>query len=258
MYCKSCNAQLPDYAAFCPNCGTPIEDDSEATGLLNEDVLEDTGLLIEEEENTGLLFEEKPVNEESPFVSPTSFASNQNANVNPAFVNPNVQTNNFQPTQYVQQNSTSANAQQVNSSVQNSYTQNNSQTVQNGIMSYVDFYERFASKKTKNNTKAIGIICIITAVLSLGLFGMGNFISIIDVLFYSVFAGLILKLKKWTFTLPVAMYGGIFTILGLALSGTPSGIVAFIVSIIATVQLKKLNDAYNLYLSTNQFPQTEI
>lgn len=36
MYCKFCNSVIPDDAVFCPNCGTPVEDMLEETGVLTE------------------------------------------------------------------------------------------------------------------------------------------------------------------------------------------------------------------------------
>lgn len=36
MYCKFCNNEIPDEAVFCPNCGTPVEDMLEETGVLTE------------------------------------------------------------------------------------------------------------------------------------------------------------------------------------------------------------------------------
>lgn len=36
MYCKFCNLVIPDDAVFCPNCGTPVEDMLEETGVLTE------------------------------------------------------------------------------------------------------------------------------------------------------------------------------------------------------------------------------
>lgn len=36
MYCKFCNSVIPDEAVFCPNCGTPVDDMLEETGVLSE------------------------------------------------------------------------------------------------------------------------------------------------------------------------------------------------------------------------------
>lgn len=53
MICKHCNGQIPGDAIFCPRCGTLIEEDLEATGLLMED--EGTGLLDEAEQPTAAI-----------------------------------------------------------------------------------------------------------------------------------------------------------------------------------------------------------
>lgn len=86
MFCKNCNSQIPDEAAFCTNCGTLVEDDFGDTGLLNEDDLEATGLLTENEN----------VQENYTYEQTVDAASQQNSNVNPAFVNPNFYQNQVQ------------------------------------------------------------------------------------------------------------------------------------------------------------------
>lgn len=245
MNCKSCNSQLPNEAVFCPNCGTLVEEDLEATGLL-----------VEVEEETGLLNGDEKYNPE-PVYTPSQpiYEHQQQAstdNINPAYVNPAFNQPQYQqPPVQPQQNYYNSVQPLTNAGV--------IEDINGAKMPYEKFYEKFASKKTKNNAKAVGIICIITAVVSLGLLGMTmNLLSVIDVIFYGVFAGLVLKKKKWVFTLPVCIYGGVFTIIGFAMSGTPSGIFAFVISIIATISLKKIDDAYKQYLATNQIPQTEI
>jgi hypothetical protein len=125
-------------------------------------------------------------------------------------------------------------------------------------MTLEQFFEKFASKKTKNWYKTIAIICIITAVLSLGLLGIGNYFSVIDVIFYLVFGILLFKKKNWILPLVVTCYGGLFTIIGIATTGTPSGIFACVLGIMATIGAKKVNDAYKTYTSTGQIPSNEL
>ena len=126
------------------------------------------------------------------------------------------------------------------------------------INSFEDFFEQFASPKTKNNVKWLGYICAFTAVVSIVLICIGNFVAILDVIFYGVFAFLLLKKKNWAFPLAVTCYSGIFSIIGFFVSGTPSGILALILSIKSTMAMKKLNDAYKEYQTTGQFPSQQI
>lgn len=244
--CNSCGVMLPDNAMFCTSCGTPADRASDGAIDVN-DGLEDTSVLDENDlDATGLLTEEDNVNE----VYSYEFSDNAAMpveNVNSAYVNPNFQKNPYPQTNSFQPNP----ANNMNS------FQNQADISQNK-MSYPDFYDKFASKKTKGYIKSTGIIAIITAVLSLVLLGMGNYLSALDVIVYTVSAILILKKKSWIFTLVLACYSGIFTIIGFALSGTPSGIVATIIAIFATVGGKKLSDAYQRYNSTGEFPFNEI
>ena len=125
-------------------------------------------------------------------------------------------------------------------------------------MTLEQFFDKFASKKTKNWHRTIAFICIFTALLSLVLLVMGNYLSVIDVIFYIVFGILLLKKKSWVFPLIVTCYGGLFTIIGLLNNSTPSGIFACVVAILATIGAKKVNDAYKVYITTGQIPNTEI
>ncbi len=242
--CNKCGAQLIDEAVFCTNCGASLEENSEETSILYED----DGM------NTTVLNEE--ISDFEPVYTPSQpiYESQQQANtdnINPANVNPAFNPGTQQQPMQTQQN--------YYNPVQNQTNVNSQNNIQGEKMSYDEFYGKFASKKTKTNAKTLGIICIITAVVSLGILGVTtNPLAVIDIIFYGVFAGLVLKKKKWVFTLPVCIYGGVFTIIGLAMLGTPSGILAFIISIIATISLKKVDDAYKQYLTANQFPQTEI
>lgn len=122
-------------------------------------------------------------------------------------------------------------------------------------ISLEQFFDKFSSKKTKNLHKTVAFICIITAVLSIAMLGMGNYISVIDVIFYLVFGILLFKKKNWAIPLVVTCYGGLFSIIDIASTGAPSGIFACVVGIMATIRAKKVNDAYKNYRSTGQFPK---
>ncbi|MBS7359125.1 MAG: zinc ribbon domain-containing protein [Oscillospiraceae bacterium] len=263
MICNNCGCELPGEAKFCTACGTPVKEffddkiesayknhdfdyDTDATGLLAEDDLGATGVLNEYNSNdTVVLTEEENGND----VYSGNFSNNIATpieNVNSSFVNPNLQKNAFN---------------QVNS------FQGRSDTFQNK-MSYLDFFDEFASKKTKSYIKSTGIIAIITAVLGLvlivangiydGFYFKRIIYSAFSVIVFMVFGILILKKKSWIFTLVLACCGGISTVINFMELGNPSGIVATIIAISATVGGKKISDAYKEYISTGKFPDNEI
>lgn len=123
---------------------------------------------------------------------------------------------------------------------------------------YDEFFVKFASKKTRNYVKALGIICIVTAVISLCSFVVyPNPLFVIDFIFYVIFGSLILKVKRLAVIVPVCIYGGLFTIIGIILTGVPTGIFAFIIGIFTALQLKKFNDAFKNFKLKNQIPSEE-
>lgn len=238
--CNKCGAMIPDEAMFCTSCGAPIDDFEGTTVLDNgfENDPEATGILAESNFNSIVISERKrdSLNEIYSYESVSGTNANEYKNVNSAFMNPNLQQNQTQQVNVFQS--------------QESVSQNK--------ITYLDFFEKFASRKTKGNIKTTGIIAIITSVLSLALVAMGNYLSVIDLIVYAVLAVLILKKKSWVFTLVLACYSGLFTIIGLVMSGTPSGIFALVMAIMATINGKKLSDAYNNYIATGVFPVNEI
>ncbi len=234
--CKKCGAMIPDEAMFCTSCGTKIENDFEGTTVLDDSLSSyDAGIFEETEPADTTVLNEQDWDETSVLDDPAENMP-KNKEVHSAFVNPNFQQNS---------------AQQFNSIP-------NQENPSQNKMPYLDFFDKFASKKTKGNIKTTGIIAIITSVLSLALVAMGNYLSVIDLIVYAVLAVLILKKKSWIFTLVLACYSGLFTIIGLVMSGTPSGIFALVMAIMATINGKKLSDAYNNYIATGAFPVSEI
>lgn len=140
---------------------------------------------------------------------------------------------------------------------QNAYPQNNyaqNPNMYNQIMTKEEFSARFLSKNSNSWIKALWIICFISAVLSLASLGLGNFLAIIDIIFYFVFGILIKKNPNWKLALVVTCYSGFGSIVALVLSGTPSGIVALITGINSVKVLKKLDDAYKNYTTTGILP----
>ena len=221
-FCKVCGAQLPDEAVFCTNCGNTIEQ----TTVINADnTIDDEGTTVltqdDYDEGTTVLDE----------VENTDVLNDPNKNViltppMPIY-EPPIGTTPVNP-------------------------------VQNQQFTFEQFFDAFASKKTKSNAKWLGIITIITAVLSLILVVSGSLFNSIDLIFYGVFAVLLNKKKNWLFPLIVTCYSGAFTVINLAMGGAPGGIVALILGIMTTISFKKLNDAYKAYQTSGQVPSGQI
>lgn len=147
------------------------------------------------------------------------------------------------------------NAPQINAQyndAQNTYLQN--QNMYNPIMTKEEFSVKFLSKNSNSWVKALWIICFVTSVLAVASLGMGNVISIIDIVFYLVFGILIKKKPDWKFALIVTCYSGFVTVLSLALSGVASGLFALVAGINAIRVLKKLDNAYKNYTTTGILP----
>lgn len=265
MYCKKCGKEINDTAMFCKFCGAPVEvkgndettvlgqqtppvnDNAGETTVLNSDIPPVYAQPTAQPQQTAYQAPAQQASYQAPPVQPQYQQGGQNA------YQAAPQTTNTQP--YYQPDANAYNQQYANPYDMNNPYANPS----GGLLTYEQFYELYASNKTKSNAKSIAIICFITAALSLILmFTMGSFVGIIDIVFYVIFGILIMKKPKWQVTLPVAIYGGVFSIIGLLTSGAPGGILALVISIIATVQLKKVDDAYKNYLVTNQVPPIQI
>ena len=238
--CSNCGAQLKEGSSFCTTCGQPVQQDDPLNGgttLLGDSFDAETGTTVLDEAINPIpdYLVEDPVPEDEPI-----------------FHMPNVENNIEQQPGIVQGNQPNqGNTNQYETISPNPWTDAKPQ-------SFAEFYELVASSKTKGQIKALGIIAIITAALSLVLTFTLNPLGVIDVIFYTVMAVLLFKKRSWIIPLIMVIYSGIFTIIELAVSGTPSGIVVLIVGIMAIINMKKLDTAYKNYQSTGIMPTEQI
>lgn len=112
-------------------------------------------------------------------------------------------------------------------------------------LTWKEFYSRFVTKK--GFVIWMAVICFFTAAMSLAILVTGNPLFIMDILVYVISGILLVSTKHWVGALIPTIYGGIFTVVNLALGGTPTGFVAVVVGIAATKTLAKANKAYQQY-----------
>ena len=126
-------------------------------------------------------------------------------------------------------------------------------------LSYTDFYNRYASKKTRNYVTAMAVIFFFSAFVNLILLLVtGNALCILDVLVFAVMGAALLGSKQSIFAVVPTIYSAFGTVLGLVTSGTPSGIAALIVGVACIGQLNKLQKAYNQYKLDGLAPTEEL
>ncbi len=126
-------------------------------------------------------------------------------------------------------------------------------------MTYGEFYNRFASKKTRNFVTWMAVICFVTAALSLVLaVTLENYLSILDIVVYVSMGILLLSTKQSIFATLPTIYGAIWTVVGLVGGGAPSGVVAIVVGVSCMGQLNKVKKAYDKYRMDGLAPTEEL
>lgn len=236
MFCENCGKEIEAGSVFCTNCGARVEGST---------VTYDTTVLNDEPQTEVLGVNEPAQIYEAPAV-PTM---QQQTYAPPAQPQPNAYGN----PNYYQPPNAQAPAQPIQQPVSPSFTDGGRK------LTYIEFFKQFASKKTKNYSTTIGVICFLTCALCLAAFGMtNNYWSVVDILFYLVFGIINLKTRKWWAPLAVTIYSGIFTIIGLFTEFSLSGVGALIIGILATIALKKIDDAYTAYYVNGTVPQNQI
>lgn len=121
-----------------------------------------------------------------------------------------------------------------------------------------EFYNRFASKKTKSWVTAMVVICFLSAGVSLVPLALGNFLSLLDIAFYAAMGALLLSTKNWAFALVPTLYSGVFSLISAANTGSVSGVFAIVAGIMSTIALNKINKAFQAYQKDRILPDGEI
>lgn len=83
-------------------------------------------------------------------------------------------------------------------------------------------------------------------------------ILFLDIAIFVPMGILLLTTKHWVFALIPTIYAAIGTIISLASSGTPSGIVALVVGVSATGALFNANKAFRQYRLDGTLPQKPL
>lgn len=125
-------------------------------------------------------------------------------------------------------------------------------------LSYDDFYKVAVTKKSQGWPKWMMIICYVTAALGLINFFLVGPLALLDIAVYATSAIMLTKSKKKLWVLIPTVYGGIFTIVGLATGASLTGIVALIVGIMSVSTLTKVEKAYASYQATGIIPAQQI
>lgn len=125
-------------------------------------------------------------------------------------------------------------------------------------LTYKQFHDRVASKSTKGWCTALAVVCFLTAAASLILLFTGNFLALLDIVFYLVMGILLLTTRRMAFALVPTVYSGVFSVVGLVSGGGVTGVFAIIAGIFATLGLSKVGKAYKEYQQTRVFPAEQL
>lgn len=126
-------------------------------------------------------------------------------------------------------------------------------------LTWGQFYKQYVAKGSRGYTTWMAVICFFTALVSIGIGAvMEESLFIMDVAVYLSMGILLLATKHWLFALLPTIYSGIFTVIGMANGGTPSGIVALVVGVKCVMVLSKAQKAYKKYRLEGIVPEKPI
>ena len=140
------------------------------------------------------------------------------------------------------------------------YQQPYGQPVQMGYnMTRAEFFKQFISKKSYSYVTTSVIIFFISAALSAVIMAMtGEMLGIMDIAVYVTFAILLLTTKHWICAAIPTFYGIVWTFVGLANGGIPTGIVAIVIGASCVNILNKAEKEYKKYCETHILPDKQI
>lgn len=126
-------------------------------------------------------------------------------------------------------------------------------------MTLKQFYAQFASKKTKNVTTALTVICFVIAFASFGgTVGGGSVTGILHLPVFAVLGFLLLKVKQWYIPLVVM----IWTVAGGLLLGLVGGVAIMaanvVLGILSMRGLRQIDHAFAAYRNSGVFPESLI
>ena len=125
-------------------------------------------------------------------------------------------------------------------------------------ITWKEFYDLYAAKGTKSSLRWLVAICFLSAGLSLVYVLLGNMLSILDVVLYSVMGLLLLTQKRTIFALIPTVCAVVGTVINLLISGRVSGIFAIIAGFGCVKKLRNLDAAYKEYQATGICPTNQI
>lgn len=121
-----------------------------------------------------------------------------------------------------------------------------------------EFYQQFASKRTKGFVKWLMILCFLNAGLAAVLTAVFGPFMLINAALFVAFGILLRKTRSWVVSLVIVCYCGLDFVMSLIGTASPSGIVLLVLAIAATTALKKLQDAYRAYQADGRYPELGI
>lgn len=243
MNCPNCGTYLNEGTRFCIKCGTPV--------------------------SAGNPQYQNPQQNQAQYQNPQyqnqQYGAPQYQNPqyhapqyqNPQYQNPQYQNPQYQNPQY--QNPQYQNPQYYNMPYGNNAFNPGTVPLSQRNLTEKDFFNQYATKGAKNLMTANGVVCFVTAAVSIVLIAvLGNMYSIVDLILYFILGILTFSTKNWVCPLLVAITGGAGTVIGLVNTGTLSGVPALIIAIGAASNAKLVHDAYLRYKNEGIIPSAPV
>lgn len=221
--CSACSTLVDDNASFCSNCGS------------NQFIAENTVASQYSEGQQG--YYTQPNQQQFYYQQPQNNMQNQQ------FAQ---MQNNTQYPQFNQQ------YQQPYQNVGQPDFVNNQMPIPQSV-NFKDFVEKFASEKHKKNIKSVitfyYVGCVLTALVAIGSAAQNGTLplGLVDAIVFCVLTLGLQKTKKRVFVISILILSVVGFISGIAISGTPTGLLWIINSIFLLKTYKELNSEYQQF-----------